>query len=157
MQNILSMLLFTSTYNYFVQRVMCSDRPYTYTIIFNLQIVSMECMMVTKSRIGELFLVGIQWVWLPVERKFFSGKLGTCISQCSTEFLVSTCKVATFMYVSCCRNNCIFWLEGGLSEKLITMWTKAVYPKVASLQLQLNISLTLLPITTSPSIPKKIY
>jgi len=61
MHNYLNMLLFTSKNNNFVQWVMCSDRPYTCT---NLQIVSMECKMTTKSRMGVLLLVRIQWVRL---------------------------------------------------------------------------------------------
>jgi len=88
MQNALCMLLFTSTNNYFFQRVMCSDRPYTYTINIQItdsfhamhdghkeqDIVSMQCTMATKSRTEVLFFVGIQWVRHPVERKYFLEK-----------------------------------------------------------------------------------
>jgi hypothetical protein len=39
--------------------------------VFKLLIVSMECMMSTDSKTGVLLLVGIEWVRLPVARKFF--------------------------------------------------------------------------------------
>jgi hypothetical protein len=90
--NYLCTLLFTFT-DIFLFNWSCAQTSHIIILyIFNLLIVSMECMMSTKSRTGVLLLVGIEWVRLPVACKFFSGN----ISQCSTEFLVSVRKFATF-------------------------------------------------------------
>jgi len=39
--------------------------------VFNLLIISMECMMSTKSRTSVLLLAGMQWVRIPVACKVF--------------------------------------------------------------------------------------
>jgi hypothetical protein len=63
----------------------------------------------------------------------FSGNLWIRISQCSTEFLVTVCKVAKFRWVTFCRKNCSFRQVDGLPEIFLKVWTKTVYPKVPTL------------------------
>ena len=53
----------------------------------------------------------------------FSGNLWIRISQCTTEFLVSVCNVATFRYVTCCSYNCSFRQVGDLPEIFPRVWT----------------------------------
>jgi len=55
---------------------MCSAGRIRVLLIFNLQIVSMECRMPTKSRIGVLHLAGIQWLRLLLARKIFLENYG---------------------------------------------------------------------------------
>ena len=70
-QKYLCMFLFTFEDNCFVQRVICSVGHRVVLYIFNLPIVSMECMMSTNSRNGVLLLAGIQLVRLQVAWKVF--------------------------------------------------------------------------------------
>ena len=82
-----------TTFHFYIQLFCSMCRVLTGHILvlynFNLQIVSMECMMTTKSRISVLILAGIQWVSLPVACKVFL-ETWVHISQCST-----VCKVPT--------------------------------------------------------------
>ena len=72
----LCMFLFTFEDNCFVQRVIRSVGHRVVLYIFNLPIVSMECMMSTNSRIGVLLLARIQLVRLKVAWKVFLETYG---------------------------------------------------------------------------------
>jgi len=107
MHNYLCMLLFTFTDNCFLQWVMCPDESYTCTI--NLQLTDsfhgMHDVHKQQDRCTTFGwnLMGETSGWL----EGFSGNLWIRISECTTEFLVSICKVATFWEVTCCRNNVV--------------------------------------------------
>ena len=93
--NYLYMLLFTFTYNCFVQWVRFTDGVYTCNMYLQLTSSVHGMLDVHKSRVDVLiWLESNGWDFQLLVR--FSGNIWVRISQCSTEFLISICKVATF-------------------------------------------------------------